>query len=60
MRRILLILLTVAMMLAVAACAKKPAKDPNAVLTDSNVPLELGAEVDDFDQATQTAAAEAM
>lgn len=45
MKRILLILLTLLTMLAVAACGKKPAKDPNAVLTDSNVPLELGAEV---------------
>ena len=45
MKRILLILLTVLMMLAVAACTKKPAKDPNAVLTDSDVPLELGAEL---------------
>lgn len=52
MKRILLILLTVLMMLAVAACTKKPAKDPNAVLTDSNVPLEVGAEL--WDDETET------
>ena len=47
MKRILLIFLTALMMLAVAACTKKPAKDPNAVLTDSDVPLDLGAQIPD-------------
>lgn len=47
MKRILLILMTMVMLLAVAACAKKPAKDPNAVLTDSAVPLDLGAELEE-------------
>ena len=47
MKRFFLILLTALMMLAVAACTKKPAKDPNAVLTDSDVPLEVGAELRD-------------
>ncbi len=45
MKRVLLIVLTLVMLLAVAACTKKPAKDPNAVLTDSNVPLDVGAEL---------------
>jgi hypothetical protein len=47
MKRILLIILTALLMVAVAACAKKPAKDPNAVLTDSDVPLDLGAQIPD-------------
>ena len=56
MKKFLLIVLTALMLLAVAACGKKPAeKDPNAVLTDSNVPLEVGAEVWDFGTQTQAA-----
>lgn len=53
MKKILLILLTVLMMLTVAACGKKQALDPDAVLTDSNVPLELGAEIMDGETQTQ-------
>ena len=45
MKKILLIFLTALMMLAVAACTKKPDKDPNAVLTDSDIPLDLGAQL---------------
>lgn len=58
MKRILLILLTALMMLSVAACGKKQAKDPNAVLTDSNVPLEVGAEVWEDDLQTPASPAE--
>ena len=54
MKRALLILLTLLTILAVAACGKKPAKDTNAVLTDSNIPLEVGAEVWEEDSLTQT------
>ena len=54
MKRILLILLTILTLLTVAACGKKPAKDTNAVLTDSNIPLEVGAEVWEEDSLTQT------
>ncbi|MBR5618439.1 MAG: hypothetical protein IKW76_01745 [Clostridia bacterium] len=54
MKRVLLILLTLLTILAVAACGKKPAKDTNAVLTDSNIPLEVGAEVWEEDSLTQT------
>ncbi len=45
MKKILLLLLTLCTLLTVAACGKKQEKDPNAVLTDSNVPLEVGAEI---------------
>lgn len=58
MKRTLLILLTILTLLTVAACAKKPAKDPNAVLTDSNVPLEVGAEILDDATVTEANAAE--
>ena len=54
MKKVLLIFLTLLVMLAVAACGKKPAKDPNAVLTDSNVPLEVGAELWDMETETET------
>ena len=53
MKRVLLILLTMLMMLAVAACTKKPPKDPNAVLTDSDVPLDVGAELWNFGNGGQ-------
>lgn len=56
MKKILLILLTAALMLTVAACAKKTPKDPNAVLTDSNIPLEVGAEVWEFTSEAETSA----
>ena len=52
MKKILLILLTILMMLAVAACTKKPEKDPNAVLTDSDIPLDVGAEL--WDDVSET------
>lgn len=58
MKRILLILLTLLTMLAVAACGKKAEKDPNAVLTDSNVPLEVGAEVWETELQTEVDAAQ--
>ncbi len=55
MKKILLILLTLCLMLAVAACGKKPALDPNAVLTDSNIPLEVGAELLEIPSESETA-----
>ena len=55
MKRILLILLTILTLLTVAACGKKKADDPNAVLTDSNVPLELGVELVDDPTETEVA-----
>jgi hypothetical protein len=58
MKKILLILLTALLMLSAAACGKKPARDTNAVLTDSNVPLELGAQVPEEETEAVVAAAE--
>ncbi len=55
MKRILLILLTILTLLTVAACGKKKADDPNAVLTDSAIPLDLGAEL--AEEASETDAA---
>ncbi|MBQ7541283.1 MAG: hypothetical protein IJT44_03215 [Clostridia bacterium] len=53
MKKIMILLLAALMLLGVAACGKKtPQKDPNAVLTDSDVPLDLGAEVWDFEGET--------
>ena len=56
MKRIAILALTLLLLLSVAACGKKSTKpeqsetqsDPNAVLTDSDVPLDLGAQLDDF------------
>ena len=61
MKKSVILLLTALLLLSVAACGKggkdndKETEPPeNAVLTDSNVPLDLGAEVWDFSEA-QTA-----
>ena len=46
MKRILLILLALLAVLTLfASCKKDHRLDPNAVLTDSDVPLEVGAEI---------------
>ena len=59
MKRAVIILLTMLLLLSVAACGKGKTdadnKDANAVLTDSNVPLEVGAEVWDFSETQQNA-----
>ena len=59
MKKVVIVLLTMLLLLGVAACGKgKPdadKKDANAVLTDSNVPLEVGAEVWDFSETQQNA-----
>lgn len=48
MKKTLIVLLALVMLVAsFAACGKKQeALDPNAVLTDSSVPLDLGHEID--------------
>lgn len=48
MKKTLIVLLTLLTLFAsFAACGKKQEElDPNAVLTDSDVPLDLGAEFD--------------
>ena len=50
MKRWLIVLLTLLVLLSAAACKKSEPQetDPNAVLTDSDVPLDLGAEVWEF------------
>ena len=59
MKKWLILLLTALLLLSVAACGKggkgNDSEPPeNAVLTDSDVPLDLGAQVWDFSE-TQTA-----
>lgn len=49
MKKAVLIFLTLLVLLAVAACSIRPPKDPNAVLTDSDLPLDVGAEIHDLE-----------
>ena len=52
---ILLAMMTVFVLFA--SCGKQKtdaAKDPNAVLTDSDVPLDVGAELDDMEESEVT------
>lgn len=62
-KTILALLLLLTLLICGAACGKGGTKnaeestsDPNAVLTDSNVPLDLGAQFGDFITETDVAA----
>lgn len=47
MKKVLIVLMMLLTLFSVCcACGKGEPKDPNAALTDSDVPLDLGAEMD--------------